>query len=184
MEVPDSRQDIMALAQVARRLRRRPFVKAHAGFFLLARPDEDGDFDHDDGMGFDTLAVSVDDYEDPGVNEWLALPLVWPEDASPRHRLSIGRARGCDLVIRMPFVSKMHAYIQLGPDDTLAVGDHRSANGTRHNGRALAPNERASLAVGDWVQLGSLALQLVDASRLHQALNSAAFTAWEADVRG
>jgi hypothetical protein len=183
MEVPESRQEIIALAQVARRLRRRPFAKAHPGLFLLARPDEDGDFDDADEMAFDTVAVSVDDFVDQGLNEWLALPLIWPADASPGHRLSIGRAPGCDMVIRMPFVSKMHAYIQLGPDDALAVGDHRSANGTRHNGRALGPNDRAPLVLGDWVQLGLLPLQLVDASRLHEALNSAAFTAWEADVR-
>ena len=183
MESASSRLDIVALAAEARSLRRRKFVKAHPGLFLLARPDDDGnDYDDDDEMEFDTVAVPLSGGDQQVVHEWLALPLLWPRDAAAGHRLSLGRAPGCDLVIRMSFVSKMHAYIELGADGALSVGDHRSANGTRHNGRVIEPNERVPLAIGDWLKIGTLSLQLVDAERLHRALNSAAFAAWEVDV--
>ncbi len=173
----------MDLAREARRLRRRTFVKAHPGLFLLARPDDEvDDYGSHDEMEFDTVAVPLSGDEQRVAHEWLVLPLQWPSDAAPGHRLSLGRAPGCDLVIRMSFVSKMHAYIELGPGEMLSAGDHRSANGTRHNGRAIEPNERVPLAVGDWLKLGTLSLQLVDAERLHRALNSAAFAAWEVEV--
>lgn len=183
VESLSTRQDIIELAREARGLRRRKFVKTHPGLFLLARPDDEGDdYDDDDEMEFDTVAVPLSGGDQQVVHEWLALPLQWPSDAAPGHRLSLGRAPGCDLVIRMSFVSKMHAYIELVPGESLSVGDHRSANGTRHNGRAIEPNERVPLALGDWLKIGTLSLQLVDAERLHRALNSAAFAAWEVEV--
>jgi hypothetical protein len=184
VESLSSRQEVIALAREARSLRRRKFVQTHTHLYLLSRPDEEGDedYDDDDEMEFDTVAVPLSDADDAVVHEWIALPLAWPSDAAEGHRLSLGRAPGCDLVIRMSFVSKMHAYIQLGADGALSVGDHRSANGTRHNGRALLPNERVPLTVGDWLKIGTLSLQLVDAERIHRALNSAAFAAWEVDI--
>ena len=58
-------------------------------------------------------------------------------------RVSVGRARNCDVVMRDPSVSKLHAHFRVG-GPKLELVDIDSQNGTRVNGRALAPHQPAA----------------------------------------
>ncbi|HEX6815005.1 MAG TPA: FHA domain-containing protein [Gemmatimonadaceae bacterium] len=84
-------------------------------------------------------------------------------------RVSVGRARNCDIVMRDPSVSKLHAHFRVGVGK-LELVDIDSQNGTRVNGRALAPHQPAQVANGDVVLFGSVASKLVDAAALYDLL--------------
>jgi len=70
----------------------------------------------------------------------------------------IGRGPGADLDIDDPSISRRHARVHVGAGPVLAIEDLDSANGTRVRERAIAPGERAAIAVGDVVELGSVML--------------------------
>lgn len=80
---------------------------------------------------------------------------VFPLDL-PENR--IGRLRGSDLHPEVPVddkaVSKRHAVIRKDAYGDLEITDLNSSNGTRLNGRTLAPGEPARLSEGDVVELG------------------------------
>lgn len=85
-------------------------------------------------------------------------------------RISIGRARSCDIVIRHSSVSKLHAYIRLSEDGRLRIVDLDSRNGTLLNTRELVPNVPEPLCAGDVVVFGSITARAMDAVDLHKAL--------------
>ena len=178
------RLDIVAVASDARDLRWRKFVRAWAGEFLLARLDaaEDG-VDDAQPLGFDTVGISLESPPDPIAHDWMLYTLDCPDaDPDVRPRLSVGRAPGCDLVMRFSFVSKMHAYIEPQVGGGAIVGDHRSVNGTWVDGEQVGPGARIALPVGGRVRFGLLTLRLVDGKQLHEALNSDGFAAWKAQL--
>jgi two-component system, NtrC family, response regulator AtoC len=72
----------------------------------------------------------------------------------------IGRADGCDLVLRNPLVSREHAVLHLG--ETLEIEDLGSANGTSLGSRRLEPRTRVPLARGQVVFMGAVALTVQD----------------------
>ena len=97
------------------------------------------------------------------------LPVVKAPGNPYPDRVSVGRARNCDIVMRDPSVSKLHAHFRLG-GPKLELVDIDSQNGTRVNGRALAPHQPAQVANGDTVLFGSVACKLVDAAALYDLL--------------
>ena len=84
-------------------------------------------------------------------------------------RVSVGRARNCDIVMRDPSVSKLHAHFRMGGAN-LELVDIDSQNGTRVNGRALAPHQPAQISNGDTILFGSVSCKLIDASALYDLL--------------
>ncbi len=82
-------------------------------------------------------------------------------------RIALGRARNCDVVLRDPSVSKLHACFCL-VDAALELTDVGSHNGTRVNGRALLPHRPMRLVVGDLIVFGDVAARLVDAALLRE----------------
>src|SRR5206468_327484 len=64
----------------------------------------------------------------------------------------IGRAEDCDMVLKVPDVSKRHCRILLGPK-AAAVEDLGSVNGTSVNGEAVEPGKRVRLKDGDELDL-------------------------------
>lgn len=81
-------------------------------------------------------------------------------------RISIGRARNCDVVIRDPSVSKLHAHFKtVGGGFELA--DLGSQNGTALNGEPLKPHEPHPISTGDSVRFGTVRAKLVDAGLLY-----------------
>ncbi|MGZ3425634.1 MAG: FHA domain-containing protein [Polyangia bacterium] len=97
------------------------------------------------------------------------LPVVKAAGNPYPDRVSVGRARNCDLVMRDPSVSKLHAHFRIG-GPKLELVDIDSQNGTRVNGRALAPHQPAQVANGDTILFGSVAARLVDAAALYDLL--------------
>jgi hypothetical protein len=84
-------------------------------------------------------------------------------------RISIGRARNNDIVLRHTSVSKFHAWLELGEDEELRLGDARSTNRTRLNGRALT-RELEPVSAGDQLVFGSVAATLCATDVLWEAL--------------
>jgi hypothetical protein len=97
------------------------------------------------------------------------LPVIKAPGNPYPDRVSVGRARNCDIVMRDPSVSKLHAHFRIG-GGKLELVDIDSQNGTRVNGRALAPHQPAPAATGDTVLFGSVACKLVDAAALYDLL--------------
>jgi hypothetical protein len=87
-------------------------------------------------------------------------------------RISIGRALNCDIVLRVPFVSKIHAHIVSEADGSLSLRNHQPANSTFHNGRKLLPGATRQLSLGDSLGFGSMEVLLLDAERLYQLLTT------------
>jgi hypothetical protein len=84
-------------------------------------------------------------------------------------RVSVGRARNCDVVLRDASVSKLHAHFRID-GTTLELVDIDSQNGTRVNGRSLTPHQPAAVGPGDTILFGSVSAKLVDASTLYDLL--------------
>jgi FHA domain-containing protein len=84
-------------------------------------------------------------------------------------RIAVGRARNCDVVLRDPSVSKLHAHftVDVAPLQLVDVGSH---NGTRVNGRALSPARQVALVAGDVIAFGDVGARLVDATLLYDLL--------------
>jgi hypothetical protein len=84
-------------------------------------------------------------------------------------RVSVGRARNCDVVIRDASVSKLHAHFRVD-QPSLELVDIDSQNGTRVNGRPVAPHQPIVVTPGDIITFGSVACKLVDANGLYDVL--------------
>jgi hypothetical protein len=178
--------------QLAQQMGRQAFVSRHFGWYLLKHPAQVGVVPKGE-LGWHTVAVSVegDEIADPFPGEWRMIEIrKRPGNPFP-DRIGVGRAQNCDIVLRLPFISKLHAHFVQGggadpragsggapaPHSSMAylrVVDSRSANGTSVNGRDLAPGEAAEATSGDWIGFGPLRLQLLDASDLFDTLQQRA----------
>ncbi len=78
----------------------------------------------------------------------------------------MGRTRNCDVVLRHPSVSKLHAHFRRNEQGQLVLVDNGSQNGTRVNGKVLSESEPQEVAVGDVIQFGRLTTSLLDAAAL------------------
>ncbi len=85
-------------------------------------------------------------------------------------RISIGRARNCDVVLRHASISKLHAHVRKDGDGSWSLHDAGSHNGTSVGGLRVAPSGAARIASGEVVTLGALTLRVLDAEELHAAL--------------
>ena len=152
------------LTALAQSLTREQFVARTPGLFLAVLSSTEGVM-----MGFRTEIVRVASIPRPTAP--LAVhPLVKAEGNPYPDRISVGRARNCDIVLRAPSVSKLHAHFQVrraGDYDLVDLGSH---NGSRVNGARIAPQVPEPVASGDVVQFGDVAVQLVDASGLYPLL--------------
>jgi len=152
------------------------FVADHAHLFLVRLPRVVEEVDEwSDPIDFSTQVQHDDEREDADADPlWtqeiglIIAPVVKRAGAPFPDRIGVGRARNCDVVVRFPAVSKLHASLQLGSPMTLT--DMRSANGTRVNGENLPPRVARNVAVGDRIELGSVELRLLDAAALFELL--------------
>ncbi|WP_437764171.1 FHA domain-containing protein [Sorangium sp. So ce281] len=81
-------------------------------------------------------------------------------------QISVGRTRNCDVVLRHPSVSKLHAHFRRNEQGQLVLIDNGSQNGTRVNGKLLSESEPQEVSVGDVLQFGRLTTSLLDAAAL------------------
>lgn len=88
----------------------------------------------------------------------------WPD------RISIGRARNNDVVIAEASVSKLHCHY-MPTEAARIIVDINSKNGTYVNDIRIPPGEKATIALGDNVRLGSVQTKLINASGLYDVIN-------------
>jgi len=159
--------------ELARSLGRTEFVMQHAGHYLLKRAKKGPDrAPQPSRFDFATTAAKVD--IDPFAHEWQVLPVVKRPDNPFPERMTVGRAVNCDIVLRVPFVSKVHAHILRGADGGFSIHDNRPSHATFHNKKKLEPGATRPLAVGDFIGFSSLEFEFVDAARLHEVLRTEA----------
>lgn len=103
---------------------------------------------------------------------WLVEPVRKREGNPFPDRVSIGRAVNCDIVLRVPYVSKLHAHLLLEDGAPMRLADLRSANGTWVNGRELSPGEIVGVAAGDMLRFGAAELRIATSAQLHALLLS------------
>lgn len=71
-------------------------------------------------------------------------------------RISVGRARNKDIVLRDPSVSKFHAWFEMDDQGRFYAADAGSKNGTRINGELVVARETHLLNPGDSIRIGSI----------------------------
>lgn len=153
--------------ELASTLDRAEFVARHHGHFLLKRPSGSAQ-PKDSDFGFATVAIQIN--VDPFAAEWRIVPVAKRASNPFPDRLTVGRATNCDVVLRVPFVSKVHAHILMKSDGTMALHDNKPSNFTFHNQRKVAPDATEKLEIGDSVGFGSLEFEFVDGGRLYDVL--------------
>lgn len=83
-------------------------------------------------------------------------------------RLSIGRDSECDVVIRLGFISKVHAHLFVQTGGKLTLRDNNASNGTFINRKKLEAGAACSVKLGDTLSFGGLDFELMDAARLRE----------------
>jgi hypothetical protein len=86
-------------------------------------------------------------------------------------RITVGRARNKDIVLRHGSVSKSHAWFERSPEGEVFIADAGSTNGTLVEGRALAPRELTPVSYGAPLRFGSIDAFVCDATVLWEALH-------------
>lgn len=150
------------------------FVQRFPHAFLVKRPTAASQRQNQESprFTFATVTAKVDDEIFASI--WQVVPVVKREGNPFPERLSIGRATNCDLVVRLPFISKVHAHLLLKPDGRLELVDNQASNGTYHNHRQLRPGETRPVQPGDVISLGKLSLVLFTASGFYRLLRTEA----------
>jgi pSer/pThr/pTyr-binding forkhead associated (FHA) protein len=165
---------ITPFLESAKALKLADFVAQHPGYFLLKRPrpgQAKSESESAPGsFGFQTVAVKFD--FDPFGDEWRIAPVKKRPGNPFPERMTVGRATNCDIILRVPFISKVHAHILLGPGDTFSIHDNGPSNRTFHKHRLLAADATQKLEVGDAIGFGSLEVEFVDSNRLYEVLRS------------
>ncbi|HEX6277896.1 MAG TPA: sigma 54-interacting transcriptional regulator [Polyangiaceae bacterium] len=77
--------------------------------------------------------------------------------------LRIGRADSCDIVLRDPAASRLHAVLTIG--ETVELEDAGSHNGTRVRNEWLRTTNRARVGIGDAIRIGEAILIVQAAPR-------------------
>ena len=77
-------------------------------------------------------------------------------DALYMDRISVGRARNKDIVLRHQSVSKFHCWFEVDDAGAFYVTDAGSKNATKVNTTILKPRERTRVEPGDVIRFGSV----------------------------
>lgn len=109
---------------------------------------------------------------DPFADEWQIFPVKKREGNPYPDRISVGRATNCDIVIRLPSISKVHAHILKEAEGSYKLSDNEAANATFVNGRKVLGKKAMPMRVRDTVAFGTFELEFVDAERLYQILRT------------
>lgn len=91
-------------------------------------------------------------------------------DGGFQDRVSVGRARNKDVVLRHPSVSKFHAWFERDDKGIWSLADAGSKNGTRANSTDVAARELAKIKPGDTLRFGSVEVMLCEADALWKTL--------------
>lgn len=149
------------------------FAAKLTGFYLVKRPVRQKPADDAaPRTSYQYHTVLAQSNVDPFASEWAVAPVrKRPENPYP-DRISIGRATNCDIVLRVPFISKVHAHVLCDPDGSFRLQDNEAPNSTFCNGRKLRPGVPVPLKSGDQVSFGSMDFELMDAEALYRVVRS------------
>lgn len=98
------------------------------------------------------------------------LPVRKKRHATDRDRITLGRDKSCDLVVRTPGVSRIHAHFVPGPELTLV--DAGSHNGTFVDGEKIASGQPYTITPGQEIVFGDLVTRLIMPPELYGLLKS------------
>jgi hypothetical protein len=87
------------------------------------------------------------------------------------NRISVGRARNQDVVLRQGSVSKSHAWFETDENGALMVADAGSKNGTRVRGQLLDVRVPSRIQEGDVVEFGTVEATFLGADTLWRLLH-------------
>lgn len=158
--------DLRTLRAQVSSLTREEFAAEHPHLYLVVNPRPD-----ESASSYWTVAVDV--ARKPARPALSDLELVTVAKAAQNpypDRISCGRARNCDVVLRYSSVSKLHAHFRKLDYGILELVDLGSQNGTMVNGRRLEPNQPERVIAGDLLAFGAITAQLVDAEILFDML--------------
>jgi FHA domain len=158
--------DVKVLAQLARKQTRTEFAAMHRKLYLAVAESAE-----QLGPSFATVLLHASPAVTTAPGSHFDLLEISKAPGNPYpDRISIGRARNCDLVIRHSSVSKLHGHFRVAEDGGLELVDLGSPNGTAINGRCLLPNTPEWIEAGDMVLIGAVTGKIVDAETLYGML--------------
>jgi hypothetical protein len=156
----------------AREMTRSAFAAQYTHPFLVI-----GEIQKEEDVEFQTHVPVAFSSKDPKALAQAALREVqgiFPVLKSARNpykdRISVGRAKTCDVVLQTRYMSKLHAHLLRNDDGTFELRDANSSNGTFKNGERLQQNQKVPVRPGDRVRFGFLETQFVDAAQLYDLL--------------
>lgn len=153
------------LAAQVKRLTREKFVEEHPHLFFLF-----GDGGSETSpMQFFTEAPPHPPSAWTFTGVLQLVPITKAENSPYPDRISIGRARNCDVVLRHPSVSKLHAHVRKEADGRWMLHDAGSHNGTSV-GTLPVTTEPAELHSGDLVTFGAFTVRVVDSAEVYVVL--------------
>lgn len=163
-------EDVNEYLRKARGMNVDAFRQLHPHLFLYKHAKQARDprqSEPDIDYATRTLSLNFDPL--PNKNQLVAVKKN-PGNPYP-DRITIGRATNCDVVIRLAFVSKVHAHLIVQPNQ-LTLRDNKASNFTFHNHRRLDPGSSRVVQLCDVLGFGALEVELVDAARLYDILRS------------
>lgn len=84
--------------------------------------------------------------------------------------ITIGRSEDCDIILKHPSISKLHAQIEVGQDRSLRIRDMQSRHGVFVNDQRIAADTVTSLVGADEVAIGAIEGVLFYPARLFRML--------------
>jgi pSer/pThr/pTyr-binding forkhead associated (FHA) protein len=158
--------ELNELTDLAAKLSSDEFVARFPHLFLLY-------YETVDALGassFATQVVSRDQAKKKPTSELRVMPLVKAPGNPYSDRISVGRARNCDVVLRNPSVSKLHAHLRREPNGSWVLIDVNSHNGTAIDGVRVSPSQPVPMRIGEQVTFGGMVVRIVDAGQLYLVL--------------
>jgi hypothetical protein len=87
-----------------------------------------------------------------------------------QERISVGRARNKDIVLRHPSISKFHAWFERDAEGKWRVADAGSKNGTRSNASDVQVRDLVYVKPGDVLRFGSVEAIVCNSDTLWRAV--------------
>jgi hypothetical protein len=85
----------------------------------------------------------------------------------------LGRSKDSDIVLKDRSVSQRHARLDCDDQGTYYIIDEKSTNGTRVNGKLIAPREWLDVYPGDTMKLGDVTFTMAVGASLLEAIGPA-----------